>query len=119
MSISEMVGKTPKNITIGSDKDELNFYFSDGTLGRFYHEQDYNESVLISDVSGDVADLIGTPLLVAEERTETGSDGGCESWTATFYTFRSVKGTVDVLWRGESNGYYSESVDFQMKKLST
>jgi hypothetical protein len=120
MSISEMVGKTPKNITIGRDKDELNFYFSDGTFGRFYHEQDCCESVFISDVSGDVADLIGTPLLVAEERIETGLDeGGWDSWTATFYTFRSIKGTVDVLWRGESNGFYSETVDFQMERLGT
>jgi hypothetical protein len=58
MPISEMVGKTPKKITIGRNKDKLNFYFSDGTLGRFYHEQDCCESVFISDVSGDVADVI-------------------------------------------------------------
>ncbi len=118
--ISEMVGKTPKNVTISRDKDELSFYFSDGTLGRFYHEQDCCESVLISDVSGNLADLIGAPLLVAEERIETGSDEfGWDSWTATFYTFRSIKGTVDVIWRGESNGYYSETVDFEMERLGT
>lgn len=116
MSISEMVGKTPTRITINRDKDELRFYFSDGTRGRFFHDQDCWESVIITDVTGDVADLLGTPLLVAEERIETGmADEGGDTWTATFYTFRSIKGTVDVLWRGESNGYYSEAVYFDLE----
>jgi hypothetical protein len=87
------------------------FKLSDGTFFTFYHEQDCCESVTIEDVVGDVGDLVGYPLEVVEERSESGDSDDYECYTWTYYTFRGIGGTVDVRWYGSSNGYYSESVD--------
>jgi hypothetical protein len=111
-----IVGKTPTHIS--QSEDEIVMTFSDNSVGHFYHEQDCCEYVCVDDVNGDWGDLIGKPILVAEERwndePEEGCSGGDESNTWTFYTFRGIGGSVDVRWHGSSNGYYSESVNFKL-----
>lgn len=95
------------------EQDCLVFYRKDGKIFEFSHLQICCENVSIEDICGNLEDLVDVPILVAEERTsdnhETGSNYS-ETWT--FYTFRTINGTVDVRWYGESNGYYSESVGF-------
>jgi hypothetical protein len=87
----------------------------------FFHSQDCCESVSINDIVGDLSDLVGEPLLVAEEvsgESPVGfEDEYHESVTWTFYKFATRKGYVDVRWLGESNGYYSESVDLGYEKV--
>jgi hypothetical protein len=111
--ISDIVGKVP--VKIETDQEDYIFMqFSDNNMCRFYHEQDCCESVTIEDVNGDWQDLIGNPILVADERSNHDESVDYESVTWTFYTFRGIGGSVDVRWCGSSNGYYSESFDFQM-----
>lgn len=69
------------------------------------------ENVCIEDIAGDVDDLVGAPLLMAEEVTSVAEEH--ESGTWTFYKFATINGFVTVRWLGTSNGYYSESVDFE------
>ena len=115
-TIKDMLGKVPT--AISNDEEEVVFLFDDGSSARFYHDQDCCECVVVDDVNGDWADLIGHPLLVADERSSQEELREYDRDTWTFYTFRSVGGSVDVKWHGSSNGYYSESVDFCMSKAS-
>jgi hypothetical protein len=92
-------------------------FANDKEVFTFLHYQDCCESVSIEDIVGDLSDLVGEPLLIAEEVSgETPADFDKdyhESVTWTFYKFATRKGYVDVRWLGESNGYYSESVDLE------
>ena len=113
-SFDEIRGKTLIDIrgaTVGSEGVE--FLTSDGSTYRLYHSQDCCESVALNEIIGDVHDLIGTPLLEAEESAnQDDRPNGAESWTWTFYKLGTIKGHVTFRWLGESNGYYSEGVDF-------
>lgn len=113
--ISDMVGKKFTSVT--ATDDELIFTGPCGTF-TFYHSQDCCETVEISDIVGDLQDLVNEEILMAEEVSgETPADHKFEyepeSYTWTFYKFATKKGYVDVRWLGESNGYYSESVDLK------
>lgn len=112
VNIAEMVGKTFTRVTGGVGDGELVFE-NDQERYVFYHEQDCCESVSIEDIVGELSDLVGEPLLMAEEVSGyTGPEPEyADSYTWTFYKFATRLGYVDVRWLGESNGYYSESVD--------
>ena len=113
-------GKTLESITVNDYRDEILFKTSDGETYKMYHEQDCCEEVSIEDICGDLDNLIGTPITMAEEVVnidETPKESFDDSCTWTFYKLATVKGYVTIRWYGTSNGYYSESVDFV--KLST
>jgi len=114
LGMEQMLGKTFVKVTGSVGEDEMLFETADGQRFVFTHMQDCCESVDINDITGDLQDLVGEPLLVAEEvrgATPEPDEEHCESYTYTFYKFATRKGYVDVRWLGESNGYYSESVD--------
>jgi hypothetical protein len=115
--VTELVGKTLTSINVENGKDEIYFETSDGETYHMWHMQDCCEDVKIEDIIGDLDDLIGTPITMAEEITEACED---EEWgdsvTWTFYKFATNKGYVTIRWYGSSNGYYSESVDFSKLK---
>ena len=108
-----MLGKTFVRVSGSVDGDEMLFETATGERFMFAHQQDCCETVRINDIVGDLQDLVGEPMLVAEEvkgATEPDEEH-YESYSYTFYKFATRRGYVDVRWLGESNGYYSEGVD--------
>ena len=122
--IESLIGKTLVSIasTVEDDEkdDEIYFTAESGEVWRMYHEQDCCEGVYVESVAGDFADLIGSPILEAEEATSDERPADTaeppyldDSATWTFYKIGTAKGRVTIRWCGTSNGYYSESVDFE------
>jgi len=117
--ISDMMNKTI--VEIEARDNELSFIDSEGLIYTFWHNQDCCETVVIEDICGDLDDLKESPILMAEEtihqsieRSHPMSKG--DRTTYTFYKFATVKGYVTVRWYGESNGCYSERVDFKISE---
>lgn len=114
--ISDLIGKTITSIERQED-DALRFVTDEGPVYVMFHDQDCCETVEIDEIIGDLDDLVGSPIVEAEEATsdENPKDSGYkpESFTWTFYKIGSGKGFVTIRWYGESNGYYSEAVNFR------
>lgn len=106
VKFSELLGKTLTGIDV-SDK-LITFIASEGTFVQ-YHEQDCCEKVWFECHDGDISDLLNSQITMADEVTESKYEDG-ESTTWSFYKLATVKGSTTFTWRGESNGYYSETV---------
>lgn len=117
----ELKGKILIEIIGGIGDDTIIFKTIDGNQYKLYHDQECCESVDVVDIAGDIKDLIGNPILMAEVVTHEGNNPNGveipeyqESFTWTFYKLATIKGFVTIRWYGESNGYYSELVDFAL-----
>ena len=121
VDFEELKGKVVTKVEGAEGNSHLNFYTNDGHKYSMYHEQNCCESVYVESIVGDLEDLVGEEILVAEESSgDTPADSKAkpyESYTWTFYKLASRKGYVDIRWLGESNGYYSESVSFVKQKI--
>lgn len=120
--LNQLVGKTLRQAyTVGVD--EVCLVTDDGYTFEMFHSDNCCESVTIEDIAGDLNDLVGSPILMAEEETNScehpkGIIPGYppESFTWTFYKLATIKGAVTIRWYGSSNGYYSEDVIVRMSE---
>jgi hypothetical protein len=120
-NIEVLKGKILTGIVGKVGDEEMMFTTDDGEKYRMFHYQDCCESVTIEDIVGDLNDLVGSPIIEAEEVSHASDQKDLpddlktdsESYTWTFYKLGTAKGFVTIRWFGESNGYYSEGVDFK------
>ena len=114
--VAELKGKTLSEIDgMEPGSERVTFVCNDGSRYLMWHSQDCCETVALAEVVGDPKDLIGAPIVEAESAESERADPAPhypESWTWTFYKLGTAKGFVTLRWLGESNGYYSERVDF-------
>lgn len=118
-NISGILGETLTKVEgMEAGSEAVLFTCASGRKFRMWYEQDCCASCDLEDVIGDPEDLIGHPLLMAEDVScgdEPAPDNGYgppESFTWTFVKFATIKGYVTLRWYGSSNGYYSESPTF-------
>ena len=114
VDVSILKGKILKDIKIEGNEN-IFFIDEDGIEYKMFHDYDCCENVYIEDICGDINNLIGSEIIMAEEvinRDLPPLNKYDKSYTWTFYKFATVKGYVTIRWYGESNGYYSEKVDF-------
>jgi hypothetical protein len=116
-NVQELIGKTLTKVIKSGLDDEIFFIVNNEEAYKMYHDQSCCECVTIEDICGDLNDLVGSPIIVAEEASNSEEreerDYDDDSFTWTFYKLATNKGYVTIRWYGSSNGYYSESVDFE------
>lgn len=110
VDFASLLGVTITSITVSGDRTEIEIVTADGLKLLMLHQQDCCESVWVEDIAGDLTDLLDVPLLQAESVSEVDPNAD-ESGTWTFYKLATIKGSVTIRWYGQSNGYYSESVE--------
>lgn len=116
VDFNTLKGLTITNIEgLEKGSDVALFQLSNGKIARMFHFIDCCEQVEVEDVCGDINDIIGNEVLLAECVTENGTnEDSSETWT--FYKLSTIKGSVTIRWYGTSNGYYSEEVSFEIQK---
>jgi hypothetical protein len=115
-SSSELNGLVVSYIDVAGD--EIMITTECGRKFRFYHSQSCCENVYIYDSKGDLSTLKGKKLISVEmdasgDIPEDVDYTPYDYYTWTEVTFNTTEDTVISRWIGESNGYYSESVDLE------
>jgi len=112
--VGELLGQVLTKCTRFNEfgDDVIEFVTESGQTYRMGHIQDCCESVNIEEIEWELSFLENSPISLAEV-TSNQMDSDYDSQTWTFYKFATQKGYVDIRWKGQSNGYYSEAVNFE------
>ena len=112
----ELKGKTITSIQ-GSNSDDSDTIIttSDGSIYTLTHIQDCCENVRVYGSVGNIDDVLNEEVIDAEDTNPMDNPNAPDYKyydSATWSQFRIVtnKGTFEIWWLGESNGYYSETV---------
>jgi hypothetical protein len=76
MGIEALKGLTVSEITGAETGSERIIFVTESKTFAMYHSQNCCESVSVEEIVGDIADLIGSPILEAEEVTNSDEPEG-------------------------------------------
>ncbi len=113
VEFSVLVGEVLDAVDIDREKDQILLTTQSGRQFLVYHKQKCCETVEIFGQDGSFDKLIGKPLIEARDFAVDTSEEAADSQTTTTLVFRVDGETVISRWVGDSNGYYSESVDIE------
>jgi len=112
----ELKGKTITSID-GSNSDDSDTIIttSDGSSYTLTHIQDCCEHVRVYGTVGNIDDVLNVEVIDAEDTNPMDNPNApdykaYESATWSQFRIGTNKGTFEIWWLGESNGYYSETV---------
>ena len=112
VEFSDLVGEVLDAVDIDREENQILLTTRSGRKFLVYHEQDCCESVRMVGQNGSFDELIGKPIVEARDfAVDTSEEATDSSQTTTTLVFRVDDQTVISRWIGDSNGYYSESVD--------
>jgi len=116
MNFFELKGKTLTNVSADEGDGDVTLRAGSESF-LLWHQQDCCESVHLEKIIGDVNNLIGSPITLAEDDHPGDPDWSqlkfSESHTWSQFILETAKGRVEFWFLGESNGYYSEEVSFR------
>lgn len=118
MSLENIIGATIQSITGAKVGSGMITFRTDRGILELYHGQCCCEDVCVEDINGDVSDMIGGIVSVADERVGEETESGWGRSLHTFYEIRTTKGDMNIRWPGKDNGYYSVSVSSDWTPLS-
>lgn len=120
VEFSELSGKTLQSISGGVGDEEIEFITKEGEKYTLRYYDDCCAQCSVEDICGDLSDLIGSPILLAEETLSNDNPPGVTppeeyqySFTWTFYKLATTNGSVTIRWYGSSNGCYSETATLE------
>lgn len=109
-----LIGEVLTSIDIDEKENQILLTTASGRQVMICHDQDCCESVEICGTDGDWKTLIGKPIQsVTADEVNCDHEEDADSRTRTSLIFRVDGATVISRWVGDSNGYYSECVDFK------
>lgn len=105
-----------KVISISECEDRVDIT-TENSKFSIYHEQDCCESVgIVSAIYFPVTPFIIISCESTEDYNDSDSDPYGELKCRTTFNFKTDKGDFNIIWDGESNGYYGVSVDLHELK---
>lgn len=101
----------PRLMCSNDNEDMIVFYAEGGRTFIMTHASECDETVNLEDICGDLQDLVGHPILTAEEVKNEKTSLNDKGPTWTFYKLATIKGSVTIRWYGTGNGWYSEDAN--------